>query len=204
MAYRPHYRLLRGEYACYFPALLEVWQLAQKKEPVILAIDGRCGSGKTGLASLVRTLFPCSVFHLDNYYLPLDRRTRGWEQTPGGNIDFDRFLAEVLLPVQRGEAVCSSHYDCQRGAYLPPQKIPFHPLTIVEGSYSHHPRLAGCYHKKLFLTCGPEVQARRLQKREGDYFSVFESRWIPLEEGYFSSCHVMQRSDLILDTGCFF
>ena len=49
-AYRPHYRLLRTSYAGYFPALLSVQRLTQSGRPAIVAVDGRCGSGKTGFA----------------------------------------------------------------------------------------------------------------------------------------------------------
>ena len=66
-AYQPHYRLLRREYAGYFSVLLRIAQQMQKKRPLLIAIDGCCGSGKTQLAALLQALFPCRVFHTDHY-----------------------------------------------------------------------------------------------------------------------------------------
>lgn len=76
------------------------------------------------------------------------------------------------------------------------------PLVIVEGSYSCHPTLADCYDLKVFVTCSKEEQARRLLAREGERYSGFTARWIPLEEGYFAKFQIEQTVDFILDTTC--
>ena len=48
--------------------------------------------------------------------------------------------------------------------------IPAKALTVIEGSYSHHPALNAPYDLKIFLTCERQEQRRRLMIREGDYF----------------------------------
>lgn len=88
------------------------------------------------------------------------------------------------------------------GAYLPEQCFAPQPLVIVEGSYSCHPTLADCYDLKVFVTCSKEEQARRLLAREGERYSGFTARWIPLEEGYFAKFQIEQTVDFILDTTC--
>ena len=45
-------------------------------------------------------------------------------------------------------------------------------------------------------------QARRLLAREGERYSGFTARWIPLEEGYFAKFQIEQTVDFILDTTC--
>lgn len=72
----------------------------------------------------------------------------------------------------------------------------------MEGSYSCHPTLADCYDLKVFVTCSREEQARRLLAREGERYSGFTARWIPLEEGYFAKFQIEQTVDFILDTTC--
>ena len=47
-------------------------------------------------------LLPCNVVHMDDYYLPPDRRAENWEQIPAGNMDLARFLQEVLVPAGAG------------------------------------------------------------------------------------------------------
>ena len=43
---------------------------------------------------------------------------------------------------------------------------------------------------------------RRLLAREGERYSGFTARWIPLEEGYFAKFQIEQTVDFILDTTC--
>lgn len=200
-AYAPHYRLLREDYARLFPALLAVDSLIRRGGTAVVAIDGRCGSGKTTLAALLAALFPCNVFHMDDFYLPPDRRIPGWESTPCANMDLERLDREVLAPVLAGQAVDYRAYDCSSGQYRPAVRVPFSPLTVIEGSYALHPSLRGRYDLRIFLTCSPEEQARRLRAREGDYYSMFQRRWIPLEEGYLRAFRPQDCCQLVLDTG---
>lgn len=212
-AYHPHYRLLRREYAGYFPALLAILKRMEKrkaeedgraeKSVVIIAIDGRCGSGKTSLAELAGRFFGCNVFHMDDYYLPLANRVQNWQSVPAGNMDLERFRKEVLLPAGAGEQVLYCPYDCQTGELKEKQIFEPSPFIVVEGSYSHHPHLAEAYDLKIFLTCSEEVQESRLRTREGSHFPAFKEQWIPMEENYFKHFEVEAGSDMVVDTGSF-
>lgn len=199
IAYTPHYRLLRTDYAGYFPVLFRIAVLLQRQERIVIAIDGRCGSGKTVLAELIASLFDCNTFHTDDYYLPFYDRAPDWENLPGGNIDLARFREEVLLPSFAGHEVLYRPYDCQNDKYREPEKLAPKPLTIIEGSYALHPALDVRYDLKLFLTSTPATQTRRLKAREGDYFRMFKTRWIPMEERYISRYHI-DRDALSIDT----
>ena len=174
---------------------------AHPERPVLIALDGRCGSGKTTLAVQLAEQFPGSaVFHTDDYYLPPAQRIRNWAETPCANMDLTRLREEVLVPAQAGAAVRSRAYSCREGAYLPEQCVPPAPLYILEGSYSHHPILAGFYDLKVFITCSKKEQARRLQAREGERYENFVRRWIPLEEAYFAQCRIEALADRLWDT----
>ena len=168
---------------------------------MLIALDGRCGSGKTTLAAQLAEQFPGSaVFHTDDYYLPPAQRIPNWAETPCANMDLTRLREEVLVPAQAGAAVRSRAYSCREGAYLPEQCVPPAPLYILEGSYSHHPILAGFYDLKVFVTCSKEEQSRRLQAREGERYENFVRRWIPLEEAYFAQCRIEALADRLWDT----
>ena len=174
---------------------------AHPERSVLIALDGRCGSGKTTLAAQLAEQFPGrAVFHTDDYYLPPAQRIPNWAETPCANMDLTRLREEVLVPAQAGAAVRSRAYACREGAYLPEQCVPPAPLYILEGSYSHHPILAGFYDLKVFVTCSKEEQARRLQAREGERYENFVRRWIPLEEAYFAQCRIEALADLLWDT----
>ena len=100
---------------------------AHPERPVLIALDGRCGSGKTTLAAQLAEQFPGSaVFHTDDYYLPPAQRIPNWAETPCANMDLTRLREEVLVPAQAGAAVRSRAYSCREGSYLPEQCVPPH------------------------------------------------------------------------------
>lgn len=201
--YHPHYRLVQKEYADYFAAFSAVYSLMQKKGSAVIAIDGRCGSGKTYLAGLLDRLFSCRICHMDDFYMPLEERPPNWMEIPGGNMNLDRFLKEVLRPAKKGRQIAYRAYDCKKNEMGETIRMPAADLTVVEGSYSCHPQLIAEYDLTIFLTCGREEQRRRLRMREGDYYPVFEKRWIPLEEKYFSRYAIETGSHLVIDTSDF-
>ena len=176
--------------------------LAQKPtKPLVLALDGRCGSGKTTLANALAQQFPASItLHTDDFYLPPAQRIRGWEKTPCANMDLARLRDEALRPAYEGQPVQYRAYSCREGACLPARELAAQPLVILEGSYSHHPLLAGCETLRVFLTCTKEEQTRRLQAREGERYASFAARWVPLEEGYFAQYHIAETADFVVDT----
>lgn len=181
--------------------LLERLEDAFRRKPYVLAaIDGRCGSGKTTLAARLASRWPSRLLHMDDFYLPFPERAPGWERIPGGNIDLERFLREALLPARAGETIRYRRCDCHAGRFEEPVELAPAPLTIVEGSYSLHPRLSGLYDLTVFLTCSPEEQLRRLREREGENFPSFPARWIPMEERYFALFGAEGRADFAVKT----
>ena len=173
----------------------------QPTKPLVLALDGRCGSGKTTLAAALAGQFPAStVLHTDDFYLPPADRVPGWEQIPCANMDLARLRDEALRPAYEGQPVQYRAYSCRKGAYLPARELAAQPLVILEGSYSHHPLLAGYETLRVFVTCTKAEQTRRLQAREGARCADFAARWIPLEEAYFAQYNVEVKADFAIDT----
>ena len=60
-----------------------------------VAIDGPCASGKSTLGALLRGVYGANLFHMDDYFLPFARKTPERLAEPGGNVDYERFFAEV-------------------------------------------------------------------------------------------------------------
>ena len=59
--------------------------------PYIVAIDGRCASGKSTLAAYLKSALACSVIHMDHFFLQPHQRTEKRLREPGGNVDYERF-----------------------------------------------------------------------------------------------------------------
>ncbi len=202
--YHPHYRVVKLPYANFLPVFEAVQRLMKVSRPVVIAIDGRCGSGKSLLAKYLAKAFRCSLFHMDDFFLPPQLRTQERLSQPGGNVDYGRFLEEVLLPLSEGQDVTFRPFDCSSLALQMPVHIPASALTIVEGSYSLHPALADYYQLRIFLTCSPAVQQERILKRSGpQMLTRFINEWIPLEENYHRAFNVPEHCDLVVDTSDF-
>ena len=96
------------------PALLRrIRALAAAQPRVLVAIDGRCAAGKTTLAASLQAQLACNVFHMDDFFLRPEQRTPERLRQPGGNVDFERFLTEVLRPLRDGAPVTYRPYDCR-------------------------------------------------------------------------------------------
>lgn len=188
-------------YAKYLPAFEAVKKLENKNRLLIIAIDGRCASGKSFLAKLFEKTFFCNVFHMDDFFLPFDMKTPERLQEPGGNVHYERFYEEVITSLQKHEAVTYKPYDCSKGILSEPIHKEFKNITVIEGSYSLHKELEKAYAYKIFLTINPKVQQERILKRNGEkMLQNFVSKWIPMEENYFSALDIEAKCDLVIDT----
>lgn len=88
-----------------------------KSKPLIIGIDGRCAAGKTTLASGLQAEIGCAVFHMDDFFLRPEQRTEKRLQIAGENVDHERFLEEVLLPLKSVKSpIVYRPYDCKRQA----------------------------------------------------------------------------------------
>lgn len=172
----------------------------QQKGQLIVAIDGRCGSGKSTLAARLAHELRCNVFHMDDFFPRPEQRTAERLSRPGENVDHERFLAEVLLPLYSAQPVTYRPYLCARQQLGAPATVQPTPLTIVEGSYACHPNLWEYYGLRVFLTVSPEEQLRRIENRNGpEKARMFRDRWIPFEEKYFQAFDVQARCDIVIE-----
>ncbi len=167
---------------------------------LLIAIDGRCGCGKSSLAQQLAADLDGNVFHMDDFYLPFAERAENWAEQIAGNMDLVRLSEEVLAPLLQENSVAYRAYDCPTDHFHPTRVMPFKALSIIEGSYSQHPALADAYDLKLFVTADKTTQEARLRQREGAHFAAFEKLWIPMEEAYFAVCSIEERADVRLIT----
>lgn len=176
-------------------------ELLASQGRALLAIDGNCCAGKTTTAARLGALLDANVFHLDDYFLTPELRTPQRLAQPGGNVDAERFLSDVLLPASRGETAFVNRYDCHEDRLLGPVPVPPKRVVIVEGAYSLHPLLFPCYDLKIFCRIDPALQIERIRRRNGEeQLSVFLRRWIPLENAYFQALDVESACDIRIES----
>ena len=181
------------------PLLARIDRLMAERERVLVAIDGGSASGKTTLGALLQSIYACPVFHMDDFFLRPEQRTPERFSEPGGNVDRERFLSEVLLPLREGKAVDYRRFDCKTFTIAPPSRIEPGRLNIIEGAYAMHPDLAPYYDLTVFLVVSAEKQRERILVRNAPaQAELFFDRWIPFEQRYFAALNVPERCDLTI------
>lgn len=199
--YDPHYRVLAASYLEYLPVLENLVELAKDDIPILIAIDGRCGSGKTTFAQIVREVLDCNVFHMDDFFLPIEMKTEERLDEPGGNVHYERVLREVIKPLMEGEKVKLVPYDCSINSLDKLTIVPYKKFNVIEGVYSLHPTLEKYYDVKIFITTDPETQIQRIKDRgQSTKLHRFVNEWIPLEEKYIEAYRVEERADIVIHT----
>lgn len=182
--------------------IYNIWHSSDTTDQMFLiAIDGRCAAGKTTLAAQLQERTGCNVIHMDDFFLRPEQQTKERLLQPGGNVDWERFQEDVMLPLQCKIPFSYSPYDCHTKAFKEPVQVQPDRLTLVEGAYSCHPQLWDFYNLHIFLTISPKEQLHRIRKRNGAAgLEVFQSKWIPMEELYFREFSIRERCELCYDT----
>lgn len=161
----------------------------------ILALDGRCGSGKTTWAKHLAGQGTIVVVSMDDFYLPADQRRSG----PAGHMDIAR-IRTMLQTLSNEKDAAYAPFDCRNQTYKPSVRIPWGKRILVEGSYAMHPDLQAFYDFMFFMTCGKDVQKQRLLRRDPERFPDFEQRWIPREEAYFQAYATASKANALIVT----
>ena len=198
-AYRPAYRVIANRFVPFLPLFAELDRRLDEGE-VLLAVEGGSASGKTTLGGLLEQIYGCALIHMDDFFLRPEQRCPERFAQVGGNVDRERFLAEVLLPLSRGEAVRFRPFDCSTMTLADAVQVPQRRLTVVEGAYSMHPELAEFYDFSVYLDLSDGLQRERILHRNSPQTAqMFFERWIPLERVYFSETKIKERCDMVIE-----
>lgn len=173
--------------------------LLERGGNVVVAIDGSCTAGKTTLAGHLATKYDCNLIHMDDFFLRPEQRTSQRFQEIGGNVDYERFQAEVLEQLRQGKAFAYRPYDCSTGTLKAPVEVQPKQLTIVEGTYSQHPYFGDAYDLRIYLMISENLRQERILKRPAFLHKRFFEEWIPMEQQYFNTFSIGEKSHLALD-----
>lgn len=196
--YNPSYRVISNEYIPFLPLFAEVDKQLSKGQTIV-AIEGGSAGGKSTLGKLFEEIYECTIFHMDDFFLQPSQRTPERFEEIGGNIDWERFLSEVLKPLCKGESVNFRKFDCCSMSLREPQKVIAKKLVVVEGAYSMHPELAEYYNISAFLDISPELQRERILHRNSQPIAQrYFDEWIPLEREYFEKTNAKNRCDMVI------
>lgn len=165
-----------------------------KQQQGIIALEGKCGSGKTTLANKLQNDVNIAIIPIDDFFLPPHLKTSNRLNEIGGNINYER-IKSLLLNIKEKHEISYLKYDCTNRNFIPIQ-IEYKPLILLEGVYSFHPYFNKLVDKMMYLDIDDITQDKRLQLRKN--YEHFVNEWIPLENYYFNSLNIKYESDIII------
>lgn len=168
------------------------------KGQVVIAIDGPCGGGKTSIAKKINEELSYNILHMDDFYLPFDKRDKNWTNIIAGHMDFDRLIQNVLIPYKEKKKTNYISYDCHSDKFLQEIYLDLDKFLVIEGSYSTHTVLKQYVDVKIYVDIDREEQIKRLTKRNPKVVDKFLSMWVPFEDRYFEELKIKENSDLII------
>lgn len=172
--------------------ILEMAEKWNKKDKVcVIAIDGRAAAGKTTMAEQLKDILHGDVIHMDDFFLPVELRTKERFETPGGNIHYERFIEEVLPYISNPKSFSYRRFDCGKMDYSDECTVKNTHFRIVEGSYSCHPLFGNYADISVFVDVESNEQMKRIRCRNSnDIAERYRDIWIPLEEKYFEEYEI--------------
>lgn len=161
------------------------------------AIDGRSGAGKSTLARAFNMVWGGNVFHIDDYFLPVETVVK--KGTP--NFDVLRFEAEAGAVLNNGKKGALRRFDCASQSLCPPVETEPSEVNVTEGAYSFYTESFIKYDLKIFMDTDAETQLNRIEMRVGKQnVKAFKQRWIPLENAYFERYSALERAHIVVRT----
>ena len=165
----------------------------------IISIDGPCGGGKTTIAKEIEKEMGYNILHMDDFYLPFDKRDKNWMNIVAGHMDYERLIENVLKPYKEKRKTNYISYDCHSDKYLREIPIDLDKFLVIEGSYTSHPILDEYVNVKIFVDIDKDEQLKRLTKRNPAVVDKFLSMWVPFENRYFEELKIKDNSDLVIN-----
>lgn len=194
--YNPHYRVINSSYIDLNLKYVQLLNfINNQKDKSIIAIEGRCASGKTTLSNLLEKDF--TIIRVDDFFI--EKNSKKENISKYGNINYNNLyitLKEIKNAFNNNiKELTFKAFDCTTQSYYD-KTIKITNKIILEGSYSSSPYFKEFIDKVCFLNICKEIQYERISNRF--LAKRFFEEWIPLEEQYFANNDPISTCDIII------
>ena len=182
------------------------------RRPVVVALDGGSGAGKTTIAERLMSLADVALVQLDDFYQTVIPESE-WplktvEQRLNGVFDWSRVRSEALEPLRAGRGGHWHAFDFMRGlgkagTYSLKKEVTEvspAPTILVEGAYSASPPLRDLVDLAVLV----DVQNKRRHLRtaargdNAELLAKWHSIWDEVETYYFQHVCAPESFDLVI------
>jgi para-aminobenzoate synthetase len=181
--------------------------------PVVVALDGGSGAGKTTIAERLARLTSLALVPLDQFYQTRvperEWATKSVEERLNGVFEWERVRVEAIGPLVMESKARWRAFDFSKG--LGPDgtyslkkeftEVISKSTILVEGAYSASPFLRDMIDLAVVLDVPPKVRHERVAARDPDsedFRSAWHAVWDDVEHFYFSSVCPPSTFDLVL------
>ena len=165
---------------------------AHKTEPILIAIDGPAGSGKTSLANqLSNKLNSATTIHMDDLY-------NGWDDALTPTLT--RHLEEWILdPLTQQATVKYQKFDWTSSEYGSPIEVRDIELLILEGVGAAQEIIRQKADLTIWIEVGPQIGLARVLNRDGDQLLPYMLKWQERERAHFLKDQTKENCQIFID-----
>lgn len=175
------------------PILAEISKISSlNARPILIAIDGPAGSGKTSLANqLASNLKSATTIHMDDLY-------NGWEDALTATLT--RHLEEwVLDPLTQHQSVKYQKFDWINSEYGPTVEVSDVELLILEGVGAAQARIRQQADLTIWIEVGAQIGLARVLNRDGAQILPYMLKWQERESAHFIKDQTKENCQIFID-----
>ena len=187
--------------------------LSDGTAPILIALDGASGTGKSVLADLVAEVLGATIVPSDDFFAAdiahAEWESRGPAERAADAIDWRRLRRDALEPLRAGKPAAWHAFDFEAGirpdgTYA--MRTDFErrdpaQVIVLEGAYSTRPELADLIDLSVLVDAPVSVRDARLARREdASFLNAWHARWDAAEAYYFTYVRPPSCFDLVVST----
>jgi uridine kinase len=168
-----------------------------QKMPILIAIEGFGGSGKTTLAEkLKNSLHDAYIINIDDFIIKAKLTEPSWDK---GAFDRERLEQQVLIPATTGKDIAYQKLIWVTDTLSEPVAVPKVAYLIVEGISSYHPNIAKYYDYKIWVDTPIELAKERGHARDGSNENAQHwDLWAENDLKYQQKYHPEEQADFVI------